>query len=94
MADKKTAKRGFASMNPNRRKLIASRGGIVAHLRGTAYVFDSETASRAGRIGGKKTSQDREHMAKIGRIGGKKSRSRELRNKSGDDNVADGAELA
>jgi general stress protein YciG len=40
---------GFALMDPERRKAIASAGGKAAHARGTAHRFDSSTASAAGR---------------------------------------------
>lgn len=65
------SKRGFASMNPEEHKRIASMGGKAAHEKGTAHEFTSEEAKEAGRKGGKKVSKDREHMAAIGRLGGK-----------------------
>lgn len=40
---------GFALMNADRRKAIASAGGKAAHERGTAHRFDSSSASAAGR---------------------------------------------
>jgi general stress protein YciG len=40
---------GFALMDPERRKAIASAGGKAAHARGTAHRFDSQAASEAGR---------------------------------------------
>jgi general stress protein YciG len=40
---------GFALMDPERRRAIASAGGKAAHARGTAHRFDSATASAAGR---------------------------------------------
>lgn len=52
---------------------IASQGGKAAHKKGTAHKWTSETAREAGKKGGKKVSQDREHMAAIGRKGGKNS---------------------
>lgn len=57
-------------MNPNSRREIASRGGKSAHEKGVAHRFTPEEAREAGRIGGKKVSQDRLHMARIGSIGG------------------------
>lgn len=44
--------RGFAAMNPERVKEIASRGGKAAHEAGTAHRFTKEEASAAGRKGG------------------------------------------
>lgn len=45
--------RGFASMDPERQREIASKGGKAAHEKGTAHEFDSEEAKEAGRKGGK-----------------------------------------
>lgn len=47
-----TAKRGFASMSAERRKEIASLGGIASHKSGNAHRYTSETARDAGRRGG------------------------------------------
>lgn len=44
--------RGFASMDPEKRRKIASMGGKAAHEKGTAHEWDSEEARRAGRKGG------------------------------------------
>jgi len=62
--------RGFASMDPERQREIASKGGKAAHERGTAHEWTSEEAREAGRKGGKKVSENREHMSEIGRKGG------------------------
>jgi general stress protein YciG len=62
--------RGFASMDDDKQREIASKGGQAAHAKGTAHEFDSEEAREAGRKGGEAVSQDREHMAEIGRKGG------------------------
>src|SRR3954470_16234520 len=68
--------RGFAVMDEERQREIASEGGRAAHERGTAHEFDSEEAAEAGRKGGKAVSRDREHMAEIGRKGGLASHHR------------------
>jgi uncharacterized protein len=68
-----TSKRGFASMDEDKQREIASEGGRAAHERGTAHEFDSREAREAGRKGGETVSQDREHMAEIGRKGGERS---------------------
>ena len=44
--------RGFAAMDEQRRKEIASKGGKAAHEKGTAHEFTSEEAREAGRKGG------------------------------------------
>lgn len=72
-----TSKHGFASMDPDKQREIASQGGKAAHEKGTAHEFTSEEAKEAGQKGGEKVSQDREHMAEIGREGGKKSHKNE-----------------
>ena len=48
-----TSNRGFASMDPEKQRDIASMGGKAAHEKGTAHEFDSESAREAGRKGGK-----------------------------------------
>ena len=68
-----TSNRGFASMDPDKQKEIASEGGKAAHEQGTAHEFDSEEAREAGRKGGEVVSRNREHMAEIGRKGGQSS---------------------
>jgi general stress protein YciG len=45
--------RGFAGMDPEKQREIASKGGKAAHEKGTAHEFDSEEAQEAGRKGGK-----------------------------------------
>ena len=41
--------RGFASMDPQRQRQIASQGGKAAHRSGNAHEFTSEEAREAGR---------------------------------------------
>ena len=45
-----TSSRGFASMDPERQREIASEGGKAAHQKGTAHEFTSEEARRAGSM--------------------------------------------
>ena len=45
-----TKNRGFASMDPDRQRQIASEGGKAAHQKGTAHEFTSEEARRAGSM--------------------------------------------
>jgi general stress protein YciG len=47
------SKRGFASMDREKQRLIASKGGKAAHAKGTAHEFTREEAVEAGRKGGK-----------------------------------------
>jgi general stress protein YciG len=76
--------RGFASMDPQRQREIASKGGRAAHEKGTAHEWTADEARQAGRKGGETVSRDRAHMAAIGREGGG---ARSARNRSqGDGN--------
>ncbi len=62
--------RGFASMDAQKQREIARKGGRAAHEKGTAHEFTADEAREAGRKGGASVSQDRDHMAEIGRRGG------------------------
>jgi len=44
--------RGFASMDKEQQREIASEGGRAAHRSGNAHEFTSEEAREAGRKGG------------------------------------------
>ena len=44
--------RGFASMDRNRQRQIASKGGRAAHKKGAAHEWTREEAQAAGRKGG------------------------------------------
>ena len=44
--------RGFAGMDKDVQREIASQGGKAAHQRGTAHKFSTEEARVAGRKGG------------------------------------------
>jgi general stress protein YciG len=44
--------RGFASMDPEAQRAIASMGGRAAHESGHAHEWNSEEAARAGHRGG------------------------------------------
>jgi len=46
------SKRGFSSMDPQKQREIASKGGKAAHQKGTAHEFTTEEARIAGRKGG------------------------------------------
>ena len=65
--------RGFAAMDDDKQREIASKGGKAAHEQGTAHEFNSNEAREAGRKGGEAVSQDRQHMSEIGRRGGEAS---------------------
>ena len=72
--------RGFASMDPQRQRPIASQGGKAAHEKGTAHEFTSEEARQAGSKGGQAAHQkgtahefDSEEAREAGRKGGQAS---------------------
>jgi hypothetical protein len=44
-----TARRGFASMDPEKRKEVASKGGKAVHALGSAHKFTSREARAAAR---------------------------------------------
>lgn len=46
-----TSRRGFASMDKQRQKAIARKGGMIAHERGTAHKFNSTEAAQAAKMG-------------------------------------------
>jgi len=71
-----TSNRGFASMNAERQREIARKGGRAAHEKGTAHEFTPDEARAAGRKGGERVSANRHHMSNIGRMGGKSSAGR------------------
>jgi uncharacterized protein len=82
--------RGFAAMDQEKQREIASKGGRAAHQKGTAHEFTADEAREAGRKGGETVSRNREHMAQIGREGGKQSRGggRRRNESQNDDNSA------
>lgn len=45
-------RRGFAGMDPERQRQIASQGGRAAHQQGVAHEWNSSEAAAAGRLGG------------------------------------------
>ena len=74
--------RGFASMDPQRQREIASEGGKAAHEKGTAHEFTSEEARLAGSKGGQAAHErgtahefDSEEARLAGRKGGQASHS-------------------
>ena len=79
-APKPASTRGFASMDPERQRQIASQGGKAAHEKGTAHQFTPEEARQAGSKGGKVAHErgtahqfDSEEAGEAGRKGGQAS---------------------
>lgn len=74
---KDTGKRGFGSMDEERQREIAAKGGRSAHEKGTAHEFSSDEASAAGRRAhesGKAHEFSSEEARQAGAKGGQSSR--------------------
>ena len=78
-SERRTSNRGFAAMDREKQKRIASEGGRAAHRQGVAHEWSRDEAREAGRKGGQIVSQNREHMSEIGRKGGQSSGQRRQR---------------
>ena len=77
--------RGFAAMDQEKQRAIASKGGKAAHAKGTAHEFTPEEARAAGRKGGqaahaKGTAHEftPEEAREAGRKGGQSSHGSHL----------------
>jgi uncharacterized protein len=51
--------RGFAAMDPEKRRRISSVGGKAAHEKGTGHEFTPDEAREAGRKGGRASAAAR-----------------------------------
>lgn len=60
-----TSNRGFASMDKDKQRLIAAKGGKEVQRKGTGHRFDSQEAAAAGRKGGRATSQNLKRTAQL-----------------------------
>jgi general stress protein YciG len=75
-----SSNRGFAAMDEDKQREIASKGGKAAHEKGTAHEFSSQEAAEAGSKGGKAAHAkgtahefSSEEAAEAGRKGGQHS---------------------
>ena len=59
--------RGFASMPPQKRREIASKGGKASHAKGAAHEWTPEEARAAGHKGGKVAHQRKRDAAALAR---------------------------
>jgi len=85
--------RGFASIDDEQQREIASHGGKAAHEKGTAHEFSHEEAVEAGRKGGqashgggRSSEQDDDQQASKGKqgfAGMDKEKQREVASKGG-----------
>src|SRR5262249_14260954 len=92
MAEK--SRRGFAGMDRQKQREIASKGGKAAHAKGTAHEFTPEEAREAGRKGGQAAHMrgtahqfTPEEAREAGRKGGRSSRRGAARQKEQPDEV-------
>lgn len=63
--------RGFASMDKDRQRMIASKGGRAAHEKGTAHEFNSGEASMAAKRGHERGTAH-EFTSEEARVAGRK----------------------
>ncbi len=57
--------RGFASMDPEKQRIIASKGGKAAHQKGTAHEWTKDEAREAGQKGGMATRPAQERNRNV-----------------------------
>ena len=67
--------RGFASMDRNKQREIASKGGKAAHQKGTAHEWTSDEAREAGRKGGMASHRRKQEQQQSSTGGGERSES-------------------
>ncbi|MES1200882.1 MAG: KGG domain-containing protein [Pseudomonadota bacterium] len=89
---RETSNRGFASMDPQKQREIASKGGQSVPNEKRSFSKNRTLASEAGRKGGQSVdpedrsfSQDRELAAQAGRKGGEARGGRRPARKRTDD---------
>jgi len=80
MANQNTSNRGFASMDEEKQKEIARKGGESVPDDKRSFSKDPELASEAGRKGGQESGgnfkNDPERASEVGRKGGANDRER------------------
>ena len=72
-----TEDRGFASMERNKQREIASKGGKAAHQKGTAHEWTSEEAREAGRKGGMASHRRKQEQQNSGSTGSENENPRD-----------------
>jgi len=80
MTEQKKSKRGFASMDPEKRREIARKGGLSVPDEKRIFSKNPDLAARAGRTGGKNVKPSNRSFARdpalaaaAGRKGGQAS---------------------
>lgn len=59
--------RGFAAMDPEKQREIASKGGKASHQSGNANEFDSNSGREAGQRGGQNSARNRSNSGRNNR---------------------------
>jgi len=92
-----SSNRGFAGMDEEQQREIASKGGKAAHEKGVAHEFTSEEAREAGSKGGKVAHEKgtaheftSEEARKAGKKGGQASHGGGRSGDSGGDDSEEG----
>jgi general stress protein YciG len=90
MAEKQRSNRGFASMDANKQRDIARKGGESVPNEKRSFSRNPQLAAEAGRKGGRSVapearsfSRDPKLAAEAGRKGGEASHSRRSRDTAG-----------
>lgn len=71
---KQSGEKGFAAMDKEQQREIASKGGEAAHKKGSAHEFDEEEAREAGRKGGQARGSENEGQGMQTKGGGSSER--------------------
>ena len=87
-----TSNRGFASMDPQRQREIASEGGRAAHASGNAHEFTSEEARRAGSMSHKNDGNQQSGGGRGGNQGGQGGQGADTRGGSPEQHAKAGAQ--
>jgi uncharacterized protein len=89
MEEPKKSKRGFAAMDPEKQREIASKGGSSVPADKRSFSTSHELAAKAGRKGGKAVPAEKRSFSnnpklaeKAGRMGGIASRRKQGEKKS------------
>src|SRR3954462_12651600 len=84
--------RGFASMDKEKQKQIASKGGRAAHEKGTAHEFNSNEASMAAKKGHERGTAH-EFTPEEARVAGRKGGLARAMNRSRN-NASEGSSMS
>lgn len=69
-------KRGFSTMEDERKKEIASKGGRAAHSRGNAYKLTADDRRKGGSNSKGNFKHNPDRARELGKIGGSRRQAR------------------